>query len=140
MSTARVKTRDCPVCGRGFLKGRRCYVPTKDGRLIRKLVCYGCSSKAERIVVKVSARPCMTPACANLAHVCSHCAAAMVLEVRQSAVSNVVAQLRAILLASRMTMPGKDAEAVKDWNEGRLEGLRAALSMLLNDGTKKGAA
>jgi len=136
--TARTKTKDCPVCGRGFLKGKRCYVPTRDGRLIRKLVCLGCSGKAERIIVKVSADHCMTPGCANVARVCTHCAASMVLSERQTSISGVVEQLRAVIAATR-SMPLTDDGIVvaQEWNEGRLEGLRSALGMLLRDGTKK---
>lgn len=131
----RPKTKDCPVCGRGHLRGKRAYVPTRDGRLIRKLVCQRCADKAERIIVKVTADLCMTPGCPHNARVCTHCAASMVLHERQNAISDVVGQIRAVIAASRMMK--NDDQGVVQWNEGRLEGLRSALAMLLRDNEKR---
>lgn len=123
------------MCGWGFLRGVRAYVPTRDGRMVRKLVCQSCGNKAERIIVKVSSDLCMTPGCPHNVWVCTHCAASMVLHERQNSISDVVGQLRAVVAASRM-MKTED-QSVVQWNEGRLEGLRSALAMLLRDNEKR---
>jgi hypothetical protein len=133
----RKKTRDCPVCGRGFVKGKRCYVPTHDGRLIRKLVCMTCAVKAERIIVKVSAELCMTPGCPHNARVCTHCAAGMVLHERENALAIVIHQLRGIVAAGKIARPPLNNADELAWYEGRLEGLQSALAMLLRSNAEK---
>jgi hypothetical protein len=129
-----VNVRDCKGCGRGFLKGKRVLFPTRDGRLVRTLVCLQCASRAERVVVRVSAKPCMVATCPHAAHVCSHHAAEAVSDARLSALATSISELRAMIAAMRATERRNEAG---DFLEGRIEGLEAALEVLERRGTAR---
>ena len=120
--------RDCPACGRGFIKGRRVLFPMKDGRLVRKLVCLKCSSGAERIVTHVSAKPCIVPSCPNPAHVCSRHAVEEIEIARRAALSTVYDAIWAQIMAYRLVIP-KDNDD-REILCGRLEGLESALAIM----------
>lgn len=126
--------RDCKGCGRGFLKGKRVLFPTRDGRLVRTLVCLRCSSHAERVVVRVSAKPCMVSLCPNAAHVCSHHAADAVSDARLSALATSIGELRAMIAALRLT---ERRHGAGDFLEGKIEGLEAALELLERRGPSR---
>lgn len=135
--------KDCKACGRGFLKGKRVLYPTRDGRLVRALVCLSCASRAERIIVRVSAKPCMVATCPNAAHVCSHHAGAAVTDARASSLAISVGELRGMIAALRITerVEGYAAEPhVNDFLDGKIEGLEAALEVLERRGAERGAA
>ena len=127
-------TKDCPGCGRGFLKGKRVLFPMRDGRLVRKLVCLSCSAHAERIMTRVTAKPCMVASCDNAAHMCTHHAAEMVLEERKRCTTDVVTDLRGMILALHVTEKNHGGE---DFIQGRIEGLESAIEALLRLGTKR---
>jgi hypothetical protein len=127
-------TKDCPGCGRGFLKGKRVLFPMRDGRLVRKLVCLTCSSKAERVMTRVTAKPCMSSSCDNAAHMCTHCAADLVLEERMRSTTGAVEELRGMLVALRVTDKTHGGE---DFIQGKIEGLESAIELLVRQGTRR---
>jgi hypothetical protein len=129
-----VNVRDCKGCGRGFLKGKRVLFPTRDGRLVRSLVCLRCASQAERVVVRVSAKPCMVSTCPNAAHVCTGHAAEAVESARLSALATSIADLRAMIAALRLTERRHGENAFLD---GKIEGLEAALELLERRGASR---
>src|SRR5271155_1135650 len=129
-------TKDCPGCGRGFLKGKRVLFPMRDGRLVRKLVCLTCSAKCERVMTRVTAKPCMTPSCDSAAHMCSHCAADLVLDERKRCTVDAVNELRGMVIALRITDKVHGGE---DFLQGKVEGLESAVEFLVRQGAKRTA-
>lgn len=124
--------RDCPACGRGHIKGRRVLVPTRDGRLIRKLVCLQCASRAERILTVVSAKSCMVSECPEAAHVCTKHVAEAVTRERESSLAIATDTVRAMLRALKLV-----AEREPDAHEflmGKVEGIESALEVLERKG------
>jgi ribosomal protein L24E len=120
-------TKDCPGCGRGFLKGKKVLFPLKDGRLVRKLVCLTCSAKCERIMTRVTAKPCMVAACDNAAHLCTTHAAEMVLSERRSCTTGLITELRGMAAALKVTERTHGGE---DFIQGKIEGIEAVLEVL----------
>lgn len=120
-------TKDCPVCGRGFLNGKRALVPLKDGRLIRKTVCRRCVEKAERIITTIKVKACMVSGCQEIAHVCSKHVAEQVVLVRASTVADAVVSLKAMVLGMRAIVRNHGAD---DFCDGKIEGLEGAIELL----------
>jgi hypothetical protein len=104
---------------------------------VRTLVCLQCASRAERILVQVTAKPCMVATCPNAAHVCSRHAAEAVREARLSALSTSIGELRGMIAAMRIT---EKAHGAVDFLEGKIEGLEAALEALERRGASSSAA
>ncbi len=127
-------TKDCPGCGRGFLKGKRVLFPMRDGRLVRKIVCLSCSATAERVMTRVTAKPCMVPGCNNAAHLCTGHAADMVLDERERCTSGAVVALRGMVLGLRATEKMHGGE---DFIQGKIEGLESAIEALICQGAKR---
>lgn len=123
------KLRDCPVCGRAFRKGRKCLVPTSDGRLVRKLVCLACAQSAERIVIKAEPNRCMMPICDKPGQVCSRHVAEAILNERNTALSSVRDDLTGQIAALKMTVRKDDTP--HEWLDGKIEGMEAALGLLM---------
>src|SRR5208337_1627277 len=127
-------TKDCPGCGRGFLKGKRVLFPMRDGRLVRKIVCLSCSATAERVMTRVTAKPCMVNGCDNAAHLCTGHMAEMVLAERERCTSGAVAALRGMVVAMRVTEKTHGGE---DFIQGKIEGLESAIEALVLHGVKR---
>ena len=134
MATTKPKTRDCPVCGRGFLKGSKCLVAMSDGRLVRKRVCNGCSSKAERIVTRGVTNQCMVPACENASHICTHHHASDIVHTRDNALAECVKRVLSMIAAIKLT---EHPEEQADFVAGRTDGLETALEVLRPRGVKR---
>jgi hypothetical protein len=118
---------DCPACGRGFIKGRKALVPMRDGRLVRRMVCIACGSKAERVITRITAQPCVESMCPNPGRVCHEHHRAQVNDAHRLAVLVAAESVRAVLAGLKLVQSAPDeAEFV----QGKIEGLEGALHVL----------